>query len=115
MWREALRYWPRGLVRVNPKKVVAAAPVAPYLVLPSQMGLAQLVGSGDIQVQRDRYATYRVRRPIPHMPPSMGGAHSVTLSFDPGVPVPQGDPVHSCIVDTANGTKRGAACERGEM
>lgn len=115
MWREALRYWPRGLVRVNPKKVIAAAPVAPYLVLPSQMGLAQLVGSGALQVQRDRYATYRVVRPIPHMPPSMGGAHSVTLTFEPGIPIPPGDPVHSCIVEAGSGRKHGATCDKGEQ
>lgn len=96
VWREAARYWPGGLVSVDPASVVAKARVAPYRVLPSQMGLAQLVGAG--AVQRLTESKFRVVKPIAHMPPSMGGAHSVKLILAKGVPMPPGDPVHSCIV-----------------
>lgn len=95
MWRDAERYWPGGLVAVDPDMVTAAAPVARYEVLPSQMGLAQLLGEGAIE-RSER--GYRIVRPIGHFPPSMGGAHSVTLVLASGVPMPAGDPVHSCIL-----------------
>ena len=92
-WPDAVRYWPAGLVAVDPAKVVATAKVEKYRVLPSQMGISQLIGSGAIR--REGGDTFRVVRPIAHMPPSMGGAHSVTLIFPEGVPVPPGDRGHS--------------------
>jgi Ca2+-binding EF-hand superfamily protein len=107
-WKSAIRFWPGGVIQVDHRKVIAKASVEPYKVLPSQMGLAQLIGSGAIErVSRD---TFRVVRPIPHMPPSMGGAHSVTLRFAKGVPLPPGDPGHSCIITEADGVSRGARC-----
>ena len=45
-WEDARRFYPGGLARVDARAVVARARVAPYQVLPSQMGLSQLVGSG---------------------------------------------------------------------
>lgn len=112
MWSEATRFWPGGLVAVNPRSVVAKGSVEPYKVLPSQMGLSQLLGSGAIE--RTSSGEFRIVRPIAHMPPSMGGAHSVTLIVAKGVPVPPGDPVHSCIVTENSGQSRGAACRRPE-
>ena len=100
MWNEASRFWPGGLVRIAPEEVVAAAPVATYQVLPSQMGLAQLIGAGAIQPLGDD--RFRVVRPIPHLPPGMAGAHSATLVLAGGVPRPPGDPGHSCIVEERN-------------
>jgi hypothetical protein len=112
MWQEAVRYWPGGLVMVDPRQVVARARVEPYKVLPSQMGLSQLVGSGAIeQVSSDKF---RIVRPIAHMPPSMGGAHSVTLVIAKGVPVPPGDPVHSCVISEDSGQSHGARCRSSE-
>jgi hypothetical protein len=96
VWREAARYWPGGLVSVDPASVVAKARVAPYRVLPSQMGLAQLVGAG--AVQRLTEARFRIVKPIAHMPPGMGGAQRVKLILATGVPLPPGDPAHSCVV-----------------
>lgn len=97
MWRDAIRYWPGGVVEVDPRALVTPAGVERYSVLPSQMGLAQLLGAGAIQREPNSRAL-RVVKPIPHMPPGMGGAHSEELIFSAGVPVPPGDPVHTCIV-----------------
>jgi hypothetical protein len=107
-WREAVRYWPGGLQTVDPAKIVAQVRVAPYQVLPSQMGLAQLVGSGAATAEGG--GVFRIIRPIKHMPPSMGGAHSAKLVFARGVPVPPGDPVHSCIVQEGNTAEVNAPC-----
>jgi Ca2+-binding EF-hand superfamily protein len=104
MWSEALRYWPGGLVKVDPRKVVTTARVEPYKVLPAEMGLAQLVGSG--AVVRLKPETFRIVKPIAHMPPGMFGAHSAELIVATGVPFPPGHPGHSCVrregVDEAN-------------
>ncbi|WP_056350706.1 EF-hand domain-containing protein [Sphingopyxis sp. Root1497] len=108
MWNEAARYWPAGLAAVDPKQVVSKSKVEKYLVLPSQMGLSQLMGSG--AVKREEGDTFRVLRPIAHMPPSMGGAHSITLIFPKGVPVAPGDVGHSCIVDENKRESKGARC-----
>jgi hypothetical protein len=112
MWREAVRFWPGGLVAVDPRTVVAKGPVQAYKVLPSQMGLSQLLGSG--AVERTSTGAFRIVRPIAHMPPSMGGAHSVTLIVASGVPVPPGDPVHSCVITESSGQSRGVACRRSQ-
>lgn len=108
MWSEATRFWPGGLAAVDPRRVVAKARVESYKVLPSQMGLSQLIGSGAIQ--RMANGKFRIVRPIPHMPPSMGGAHSVTLVLAKGVPMPPGSPVHSCVIRETDGASDGATC-----
>jgi Ca2+-binding EF-hand superfamily protein len=94
-WPDAALFWPGGLVAVDPKRVVATARAETYKVLPSQMGLSQLIGAGAIE--RTGSGAFRIVKPIAHMPPSMGGAHSVKLIVAKGVPVPPGSPVHSCV------------------
>ncbi|WP_084758272.1 EF-hand domain-containing protein [Sphingopyxis macrogoltabida] len=111
-WADAVRYWPAGLVRVDPRQVVSKSKVEKYLVLPSQMGISQLVGSG--AVKREKSDVFRVLRPIAHMPPSMGGAHSMTLIFSKGVPVATGDKGHSCIVNENSGESRGTRCRSSQ-
>jgi len=107
-WREAIRFWPGGLVSVPSQSVSAHAKVEPYEVLPSQMGVSQLVGSGAIVPIGEE--KFRVVRPIAHMPPGMGGAHAVTLVFAKGVEVPPGDPGHSCIISEDTGQSLGTTC-----
>lgn len=110
MWSEASRYWEAGLVQVDPRRVVTKARAEPYRVYPSQMGLAQLLGSGAIE----RNASgYRIVRPIPRMPPSMGGAHSVKMTVAKGVPLPPGDPVHTCVTIEDTGEAIGLTCRMG--
>jgi Ca2+-binding EF-hand superfamily protein len=110
MWSEASRYWEAGLVQVDPRHVVTKARAEPYKVYPSQMGLAQLLGSGAIE----RNASgYRIVRPIPRMPPSMGGAHSVKMTVAKGVPLPPGDPVHTCVTIEDTGEAIGPTCRMG--
>jgi hypothetical protein len=110
VWQDATRYWEAGLVAVDPKAVVARAKVEAYKVLPSQMGLAQLVGSGAAEyLSGDQF---RIVKPIPHLPPRMTGAHLATLILAKGVPLPPGDPGHSCIVSEETGERvaKGPIC-----
>lgn len=111
MWNDALRYWEAGLVQIDHRQIVTKARAEPYKVYPSQIGLAQLLGSGAIERQAN--GSFRVVRPIPHMPPSMGGAHSVKMTVAKGVPLPPGDPVHTCVTMEDAGEALGPTCRMG--
>lgn len=107
-WREAARFWAAGLVQTNHRQVVSKAPAEPYKVYPSQIGLSQLVGTGAVTRQPD--GSFRIVRPIPHMPPGMGGAHSVRMTLAKGVPLPPGDPAHTCVLVEDTGKAFGPTC-----
>ena len=86
---------------MNPRRVVAKAPVEKYQVYPGEVGLSQLIGEGAlIKVEPDRY---RIVRPIPQLPSHMSGGRSVTLIVAQGVPVPPGDPGYTCIISEETG------------
>lgn len=113
VWQEANRFWSGGLTTIDPAEVVAAVPVEPYRVLPSQMGIAQLVGQGAARkIQPGRYL---LLRDIDRIPPGMGGAHSAVLVLDEGVKRPPGDPVHGCVVTLAEAAKSSSVLICHEM
>ncbi len=96
IWRESLRYAPGGVKTIDPDSVVSAVPARPYDVLPQEAGLAQLVGQGDlVALYSDNH--FRIARPIPRFPAGLGGAHSVNFLLSSGLPMPAGDPGHSCV------------------
>jgi hypothetical protein len=99
MWRrEVLRFWPNGIVEVDPRSVISPAGAETYLVLPSQAGLAQLLASGAVERDSSDSRTFRIVRPIPRLPPAMAGGHSVRLILARGVPRPPGHLDHSCML-----------------
>lgn len=95
-WREALRFSPGGVVRLDPAELTGPAPREPYEVLPEQAGLAQLVGSGALERRGD---TFVIKRAIPRYPAGLAGAHSVRFEIAEGVSRPSGTPGHSCVGD----------------
>lgn len=99
VWREAARFWAGGLVRIDPTKVIAAEPVDAYRVLPSQMGLSQLVGAGAARKLDD--GRFLIMRDIARIPPRMAGAHSATLILADGVKRPPGNASHGCVLTEA--------------
>lgn len=108
MWREATRFWPDGLIAVEPESIVARSIVRQYEVLPSQMGIAQLLGSGAL-VREPARNTFRVVRPIPRFPPRMGGGHAANFVLDAGIAMPAGEPGHGCIRN-ADGEPLAGSC-----
>lgn len=92
---------PGGLLEIDPAAVVSQEPAQPYEVLPSEMGLAQLVGSGAL-VPGDG-ETFYVSRPIPRFPAGLSGSHAVSFLLGRGVPMPPGDPGHSCVISEETG------------
>lgn len=126
------RFYPLGVIALDPGDVVASRPPEPYQVLPSTAGIIQLLREGALvpatpddgwawiaaAVRLQAYSdltmfglrqhvqrtAYRVVRPI-RFPARLCGAHSVLL-FVPDPSFLSGDPCHSEIF-FADGTGRG--------
>ncbi|MGY2887893.1 Ca2+-binding EF-hand superfamily protein [Bradyrhizobium sp. USDA 4524] len=96
------RYWPGGVVDIDPASVVASGPVTPYEVLPAQAGLVQLLANGS--VTQNGAGEFVVRKKI-RFPSGLHGAHSVTFLVVKGTPYPDGDPGHSCVMVEDTGEK----------
>jgi Ca2+-binding EF-hand superfamily protein len=86
---------PATLIKVDPAEVVAPGKVEPYIVLPRQYGLRQLVEEGKLERTEDGY---RIVKPIPRFPTGLAGAHAVTFYLPEGMPLPEGDLGHSEII-----------------
>ena len=110
MWAEALRYDPDGVVDVDPAAVVSPLPAERYEVLPQQAGLAQLLGEGSLT--RIEGGGLKIARPLKRFPPGLDGAHSTIFLLSKGVPMPPGDPGHSCVIseETGRPLTRGPRC-----
>jgi hypothetical protein len=106
---ELLRFHPEGVQEIDPRTVVASAPVERYLVLPEEAGLSQLEQEGAITRTGPR--EFLVRKKI-RFPTGLNGAHLVMFRIQEGVPVPQGDPGHSCVTleETGMALYNGASC-----
>lgn len=98
-WDEAMRYWPGGLVQIAPGSIVAAKNVAVgrYAVLPSTLGIAQLISNNSLLPLPDS-AGFKLVKPIPYWPAEMNGGHSTRFVIGAGVPMPSGSPGHSKVI-----------------
>ncbi len=96
VWRENVRYNPGGVIFVSPESVVAANEVRPYEVLPALAGISQLVGKGILK--RIERGDYQIIKPLSRYPAELTGAYSVRFLLSKGIPEPEGDPGHSCVV-----------------
>jgi hypothetical protein len=101
LYAEATRYYPGGLVAIEPAAVAPVGIAEPYEVFPATIGLAQLVGSGALELHG--YQDYYIAKPIPRFPAGLSGALSVTFVLGRGVPLPAGDPGHSCVISEETG------------
>ena len=98
--------FPGGLLRIDPGDVAAGASAEPYEVPPHLIGLVQLLESGAIEAldgdgaERHRF---RLVAPFPRFPAGLVGPRSARFLLAPGIPLPDGDPGHSRIVEEATG------------
>ncbi len=97
---EAMRFYPGGVVEIDAGTVVASGKAARYEVLPSQVGLLQLVRSGALS--RNLKGDFLIRQKI-RFPAGLYGAHSVRFLLLSGVPAPEGDSGHSCTYSEETG------------
>jgi len=98
--RDFDRFYPAGLVRIDPAETVSSLPAARYEVLPSQAGLVQLLLRGALT--RSAGGEYLIREKI-RFPSGLFGAHSVRFLLLRDVPKPEGDPGHSCVISEESG------------
>lgn len=99
-------YSPGGIANIDVRTVVSSRPAEPYNVLPQQAGLAQLLVSGALK--QNRAGEYIVQKPM-RFPAGLYGSHSVKFLVPRGIPMPEGDPGHSCV-NPEDGPPRGALC-----
>ncbi|MEM9055159.1 MAG: hypothetical protein AAGB16_07525, partial [Pseudomonadota bacterium] len=98
---EFKRFYPAGIISIDPKTVISAGKVETYEVLPQQAGLLQLVQAGKIQITPDGY--YRITKNIARFPAGLNGAHSVRFLIADVVSVPEVSPGHSTVILEATG------------
>lgn len=94
IWDKMRAFNPGGLLAIDAAKVVASDAARPFRTLPQEAGLAQLVEQGALRVQGGNFV---ITRKIT-FPQDLHGAHSVGFILEKGVPLPDGDPGHSCVV-----------------
>jgi Ca2+-binding EF-hand superfamily protein len=107
---ELRRFYPGGVVEIDPRTVVASQPVERYEVMPEEAGLMQLERDGSIA--RNDQGEFMVRRKI-RFPAGLHGAHLVRFRIQKGVAMPEGDPGHSCVIveETGMALYNGATCD----
>ncbi len=105
LWLSFLRYYPAGLVDIDPLKVVSDLPAERYEVLPQMAGIAKLVSEGAIVKISEQ--EFRIVKDIPRFPPGLFGGHAVKFVIGAGVRIPKGDPGHSCVVMQETGRPMG--------
>lgn len=101
VYREFVRFYPGGLSEIDPATVVAPAPAQRYDVLPSEAGLIQLIKAGSIEARNN--GVFHIVKPIGRFPAGLAGAQAVTFILGKGVPMPAGNPGHSCVISEATG------------
>lgn len=92
---ELFRFSPAGLIEIDSKSVVSSVPAEPYEVYPQQAGLVQLLENGTLT--QNKSGEFIVQKKT-RFPAGLAGAHSVKFVVPRGIPVPEGDPSHSCVV-----------------
>lgn len=89
-------FYPGGVVPMDVSQIISSQPVETYRVLPGVAGLRQLVEQGAL-VPLEGHATYRVTRKVT-LPIGLYGAKFAKFIVPSGVPLPDGDPGHSCVI-----------------
>jgi hypothetical protein len=104
--QELKLFAPGGVMRLDPSLVVASLPAVAYEVLPQQAGLIQLMQSGALA--RDDEGDFLVQRKI-RLPAELNGGHKLRVLA--GVPAPDGDPAHACVmVEDTGAAMTGSRC-----
>lgn len=107
---DVLRFYPGGVVEIDAAAVVASGKPIRYEVLPGKAGLLQLVRSGVLSESGKGEFVVKQRT---RFPAGLYGAESARFILPPGVPAPEGDPGHSCVVkeeDNKTASDPDAAC-----
>lgn len=112
LWAAFKKRFPAGTVEIDPADVVATGNVEPYVVLPGEAGLIQLIRSGAVE-RIDRHFLL-LKKPIDHYPAGLSG-YDNSVMIGRGVPAPTATPPFGlCVYSEETGrllTERGS-CQR---
>ncbi len=121
IWQNVQRFGIGRIIEIAPADVIASTKAEIYDVLPEESGIIQLIQEGAIvprlaasyidvdlttpglTATKRRGYIYEIVKPIAHFPAGLAGAHSAVFSLGKGVPMPGGDPEHSCVLDGPTG------------
>lgn len=95
------RFYPGGVIEIDPRRVVANMPVERYDVLPVRAGLAQLVKAGKLEVKDGEFLIKQKIR----FPAELAGIYAVKFRLLRGVPLPDGDPGDSQVISDETGER----------
>jgi len=104
-WREALRHHPAGTDNIKLESVVAQSHTEAYTVLPQEAGIAQLMKQGVLERLSSR--DYKIVKPLSRYPAGLAGGHAVRFLLSKGLPEPDGDSGHCCVVSEETGQSIG--------
>ncbi len=93
--RSMMHFNPAGLVPFSPEEVHAPVPAQPYVVLPQEAGLLQLIADGGLIYEGN--GRYMITRSMTRFPAGLNGSHSVQFNLPNEIDMPAGDPGHSKI------------------
>ncbi len=88
------RFYPGGVVELDPARVVASMPVERYDVLPGRAGLAQLVKAGKLEVKDGEFLIKQKIR----FPAGLTETDAMNFRLLRGVPKPDGNPGDSKVI-----------------
>jgi hypothetical protein len=97
---ELRRFNAGGVVEIDATTVVASLAPEPYVVLPQEAGLVQLLQAGVLT--RNNSGEYLIHRKTRY-PAGLCGAHSVTFLLMRGVPEPDGNHCHATVYSEESG------------
>lgn len=103
---DVARYHPGGVTEIDPATVVASRPPVRFEVLPGAAGLLQLVREGALE--KTAGGEFLIKRKI-RFPAGLHGGIAGRFLLLRGVPVPEGDAGHSCVVSEETGRPLNAA------
>jgi len=112
-FRELQRFSPSGVKEFRVENVACASKPEYYEVLPQQAGLMQLLQSGALTIlsntQGGSGLNYRIQSPM-RFPSGLFGSLSVKFFLPKDVPMPKGNPGHSCVFVEQDASYSGATC-----
>ncbi|MCH9808323.1 MAG: hypothetical protein K0U74_11375 [Alphaproteobacteria bacterium] len=97
------RYFPGGIVKINPARISTKGNAERYEVLPSYAGIIELLKDGSLEKISSR--RFRIAKPIPRYPANLNGSLRVTFVLAQGLSQPDGVLGASCLISEETGKR----------
>ncbi len=101
LWDYAIKFYPAGIMNIDPTQVISHRIAEKYEILPNLFGIAKLVYEGKLEKTSDP-SVLRIVSPITYFPSGLKGGVSKNFILEKGIPMPAGNHGHSCIMRPNN-------------